>query len=68
MIADGVRPPWPEGTPAWYQALACRCWAANPKQRPSFRRVADKLAEALSAAAVANAAAAAGWVAAGAHA
>ncbi|KAG2499690.1 hypothetical protein HYH03_002625 [Edaphochlamys debaryana] len=61
VIADGVRPPWPEGTPGWYASLASRCWAGNPKQRPSFRRVADKLAEIMTAAAAANAAAAAGW-------
>ncbi|GIL95435.1 hypothetical protein Vretimale_1455, partial [Volvox reticuliferus] len=63
IIADGVRPPWPDGTPVWYQSLASRCWAGNPKQRPSFRRIGDKLAEASSAAG-ANAAAA-GWGAGG---
>ncbi|GLI69917.1 hypothetical protein VaNZ11_014643 [Volvox africanus] len=56
IIADGVRPLWPEGTPVWYQSLATRCWAGNPKQRPSFRRIGDKLAEA-SSVAMANA----GW-------
>ncbi len=62
VIADGVRPPWPEGVPGWYMSLASRCWASNPKQRPSFRRIVDKLQEVASAQALASSAAAAGWV------
>jgi hypothetical protein len=56
IISDGVRPPWPGGTPVWYQSLASRCWAGNPKQRPSFRRIGEKLAEATVATAAAG-----GW-------
>jgi hypothetical protein len=41
---EGVRPVFPEATPHWYAALAARCWAAEPRQRPSFRRVAAHLA------------------------
>ncbi|KXZ50296.1 hypothetical protein GPECTOR_17g935 [Gonium pectorale] len=63
VIGDGVRPPWPEGTPVWYQSLAARCWAGNAKQRPSFRRIVDKLAEVTSSTALAAAGAlvAASW-------
>lgn len=62
VIADGVRPPWPDGVPGWYMSMASRCWAGNPKQRPSFRRIVDKLQEVASAQALASSAAAAGWV------
>jgi hypothetical protein len=44
VINDGVRPTFPEGTPEWYSSLAARCWAAAPKHRPSFRRIAAILA------------------------
>ncbi len=39
VVSDGGRPLFPESTPAWYSALAMRCWSTAPKQRPSFRRI-----------------------------
>ena len=39
VVSDGGRPLFPENTPAWYLALAMRCWSTAPKQRPSFRRI-----------------------------
>jgi hypothetical protein len=44
IVADGLRPTFPEGTPEWYSSLAARCWAAAPRARPSFRRIAAHLA------------------------
>jgi hypothetical protein len=43
IIADGVRPQFPDSAPAWYVTLANRCWAGAAKTRPSFRRIVQAL-------------------------
>lgn len=46
VISDGLRPQFPDTAPAWYVALATRCWQPNPKQRPSFRKIIAALLDA----------------------
>jgi hypothetical protein len=43
IIADGVRPQFPDSAPAWYVTLANRCWSGTTKSRPSFRRILQVL-------------------------
>jgi hypothetical protein len=43
VVSDGGRPLFPEGTPSWYTSLAMRCWAGQPRHRPSFRRILAQL-------------------------
>jgi serine/threonine protein kinase len=43
VVSDGGRPVFPEGTPAWCTSLAMRCWAGQPRHRPSLRRILAQL-------------------------
>mmetsp|Transcript_12032 Transcript_12032/g.25862 ORF Transcript_12032/g.25862 Transcript_12032/m.25862 type:complete len:132 (+) Transcript_12032:2-397(+) len=45
VIGDGLRPEFPPEAPGWYVSLACRCWSANPKLRPPFKRIIAALTE-----------------------
>eukprot|EP00798_Chlamydomonas_sp_ICE-L_P011028 gene11028-18629_t len=39
VVVEGLRPQFPESTPAWYCLLAKRCWAPSPKHRPSIKNI-----------------------------
>ena len=41
--AQGMRPPVPEGTPAPLQDLLVLCWDNDPKKRPAFSKVMERL-------------------------
>ncbi|KAI8470520.1 MAG: kinase-like domain-containing protein [Monoraphidium minutum] len=42
-VAAGLRPQFPRGAPAGLAALAARCWAADPRDRPAMAEVAAAL-------------------------
>ncbi len=43
VVGEGLRPLPPTGLPADLQKLLDSCWAAEPKQRPSFDQLAAEL-------------------------
>jgi len=45
VVKHGVRPSLPEYVPSETQALIARCWAQDPKERPSFAEVLQVLNE-----------------------
>lgn len=49
-IRKGATPSLEKGYPDWLAALLKRCWAMNPKDRPSLAQVLDAIAENLPAA------------------
>ncbi|KAG2426463.1 hypothetical protein HXX76_011693 [Chlamydomonas incerta] len=40
---EGLRPVFPEATPAEYALLARRCWTADPAMRPTFTEILQEL-------------------------
>ncbi|KAG2452407.1 hypothetical protein HYH02_002650 [Chlamydomonas schloesseri] len=40
---EGLRPVFPEATPAEYASLARRCWTADPAMRPTFTEILQEL-------------------------
>lgn len=45
MVTRGERPPIPAGCPPAYEALIRRCWASDPKDRPTAASVLKDLVE-----------------------
>jgi len=43
----GVRPLFPPGAPGDLVALAHDCWRTDPTQRPTFHKIAARLAQML---------------------
>ncbi|KIY97820.1 hypothetical protein MNEG_10142 [Monoraphidium neglectum] len=46
VLNHGARPTFPPGTPRPYAALAQRCWAAAPRDRPAFEEIVAALQQA----------------------
>jgi hypothetical protein len=44
IISENLRPKIPENTPPGFAELMQECWRGNPKERPSFEVVAQRLA------------------------
>ncbi|KAG2494120.1 hypothetical protein HYH03_007758 [Edaphochlamys debaryana] len=42
-VAAGVRPAFPRNVPSFYRRLAERCWAADPRERPSIEELVSAL-------------------------
>ena len=43
VLVKKQRPPIPEGTPAWLGEIMVDCWAHDPKKRPTFAEVLQRL-------------------------
>ena len=42
VVTHNLRPKFPDSCPQWYKALAYKCWAKDPKTRPSFKKVCGR--------------------------
>ena len=49
IMQGSLRPPLPKDCWPEWAALMQRCWASNPRQRPSFEGVASALQDMLNA-------------------